>query len=657
MIQNNFVVPGSRLNKQNDLADQFIEKWAQRLANENTRFIGISVFSYFSQLAAYMLSEKIKAINPNMKIVVGGAGCNIRISEAMFERYQVTSGEKLMKFGEVLKRRGLVDHVIIGDGELALTELLAGRELNFDSFQMIDYKMPLPFSNFDDFDLSQYSGHLRKDYPQLPVFTSKGCVRNCDFCDVKAVQNRFRFRSGKNIVEEMLFLANRYNIREFVFLDSLVNGSLKSLTEWVTELAAYNRANPDKRIVWSGNWICRPKGQIKEPFYQLLAESGCDALSIGAESGSNHVLKNMDKKTNVESLFYEVELFKKHNIKFQTLMIVGHWSERWQDFVDTCDMLYRLSLLARTGTYVSLNVGPTFNLLTDTPADLDKQDNQLRSVSPDSWWTPVNPSLTVRERLFRLLLIYKFCKKLNLPLQVNVLPFVYQNLLKSLEKTQQFYRECTQDLVDQPTQYAEHYLNNFDSFMNLVANNNQACDEKIAVEIEIQSHVVNSNPRITVSWNNKVEFDCLVPEGSHTLKFELNTSDSNKLAVKFSNKQPNDTIVDEQGNIVQDKYVEIKKFIVNGVDFVQDSNFFYRKLHYAVNGVPDTVSAGFWFNNSEISLEFNQPFTIWYNSNSDKNAVLSSFIISKSILPKELSSETEEYYRDQIIKLLRTMDY
>lgn len=656
-IQNNFVAPSEKINNEATSADNFIDKWAKKLANEDTRYIGISVFSYFSHLAAYMLCEKIKNINPDMKIVIGGPGCNIKISDSMFDRYKISGIEKFSQFGDILVKRKIADHAIVGDGEQALIDLLSDRYTDGNKFQIIDYKQDLPFSNFDDFNLSDYQGQLHKGLPQLPMFTSKGCVRECDFCDVKAVQSRFRFRTGKNIVKEMIYLAERYNIREFVFLDSLVNGSLKSLTEWVTELAEYNRNNPEKQIKWSGNWICRPKGQIKEPFYKLLAESGCDALNIGAESGSNHVLKAMYKKTNVESLLYEAEQFKKHNIKFITLLIVAHWSERWQDFVDTCNMLYRLSFYTRSGHHIATNIGATFGVLSDTPVDLDREPNQLEVLDKNIWWTPINPSLTIKERYFRLLLIEKFSNLLNLPPQFNFLPYAFESLKKSIGPARDFYQTHTDSLLEKPTQFAEYYLDHFDEFVNIIVEQNCTQDQSLSIEVELEASVVNELPRISVEWNNRNLVNSDLEQGVHKFQFELTPEARNNFSIEFSNKQPNDTIVDQQGNIVKDKFVLIKSFVVNGVDLVQDHDFFYNKLKYQINNVESKVSAGFWFNHSKLSLEFPAPFRLWFNQHSFRFSKLEAFVISKNSLPKALSSNSTEWYVAEIKKILRTIDY
>jgi hypothetical protein len=247
--------------------DKFFDQWIDTVLSWNPRYIGISVFSFYMHFSAFYLCSKLKQRHSNVKIVLGGAGVGTPTIKEVATIAGATTGQQMVTYGEFMKIRKLADHVIVGDGEQAVVDLLSGNaEQDNVSFNLADYNQELPFSNFDDFDLRDYPGQLGRGYPQLPIFTSKGCVRNCDFCDVNLVQQRFRFRQGANVVKEMMYLADRYNIRDFNFTDSLVNGSIKSMIEWVTELAEYNRANPDKKITCQAAGYAGPLGRSKNTY-------------------------------------------------------------------------------------------------------------------------------------------------------------------------------------------------------------------------------------------------------------------------------------------------------------------------------------------------------------------------------------------------------
>lgn len=633
--------------------DEFFDSWVDTILTWNPKYIGISVFSYYMHFSAFYLCNKIKQRCSNVKIVLGGAGVGTPVHTEVAEITGATTGQQMVTYGEFMKIKKLADHVIVGDGEQAIVDLLSGNsELDNTTFNLANYNQELPFSNFDDFDLTEYSGQLGKGYPQLPIFTSKGCVRNCDFCDVNVVQQKFRFRQGANVVKEMLYLADRYNIRDFNFTDSLVNGSLKSMIEWITELAEYNQANPDKKITWSGSWICRPIGQIKEHIYELMALSGCQTLSIGVESGSNRVLEAMDKKTNVEALIHETAMFHKHGIKFITLLIVGHWAEQWEDFLDTIHMLYQLKKYVKTGNFVAITFGPTMSVISGSPMDLSPEINQLDVLHPSIWWTPVNPSLTAKERYFRLLLLEKFSTEFNLPIMERVLPYVTNFFQKNFAQVQRFYKEKTHN-IPRIEQHAEFYLKNFEHFVTLIESRYPVRLHRI--DLEINSHSTHSDPGLVVSFNDQILQNQLLSEGRHSFVFDrLNTVLYNTVTIKFTNKDVNDTIVDHNGQIVKDKFLEIVKFSLNGVDLVNDIEFYQQQCEYIENDQKVMPKFGFWFNNSTLVLKFEKNFDSWYHKHSKKNTVFDASIITTISLKSTVS---DCGHRQQLIDFLDKLDY
>lgn len=638
----------------------FVDHWANELVERKSRWIGISVFSYYAHHASLLLCHKIKRLNPGQKIVLGGAGCAVKIQNNLWDQFEITGMEKMMAYGELLKKRSLADELILGDGEQALLDLLRNDRVA-DGFHMVRYRdeeRSHAYANYDDYDLSLYQGQLNRGRAQLPIFSSKGCVRNCDFCDVNVIQNRFRFRTGENIVKEMIHLADRYGIRDFLFCDSLVNGSLKSLREWVTALAQYNKDNPARRITWSAaGWICRPIGQIPEDFYPILAQSGLQSVTIGIESGSNHVLKAMNKKTNVEALFYEAEQLKKNDIKFIGQLIVGHWAERWQDFLDTAVMVYKLSRYSKTGHLVALSPGATFEIHEDTPADRDTDINKLIKSQANVWWTPLNPALTGKERYFRRLLLEKLLNTLNVAQMAPAMIAGLRSIIeKSLPEMQRFYTKVLDQHGDMPEQGAEYYFDNFEDFLSLVID--RANDAgTVDIDLELECSVTNDNPpKIEITINNKILFSGSLQEGIHRITLDnVALDDTNAIELRFSNKLPGDTLVDNQGNIVKDKFVEIKKFSINGLDLRQDQEFFFGQLQYWEADTPTRVRPGFWLNHSHLRLQFDKPFDLWYARKSTNFSKFDGFLITEKTPANARTITDLDSHRQQCVDMLKTL--
>jgi hypothetical protein len=216
----------------------------------------------------------------------------------------------------------------------------------------------------------------------------------------------------------MIYLKDRYGVNSFAFTDSLINGSLKALTELVTELANYNnRVSEKDKIRWNGQYISRPRGQMPEYLYELIAQSGGEGLTIGLESGSNNVLEAMNKKVKIEDVDYEMELFKKYKISTVLLFIIGFYNETEKDFMETIDTIFRYQKYVANGTIIRMDLGHPLGITAET-ALYDSSSAlgiTLNPTDPFLWENKNNPTLTFKERVKRRLIAQVVCDKLGIP--------------------------------------------------------------------------------------------------------------------------------------------------------------------------------------------------------------------------------------------------
>jgi radical SAM superfamily enzyme YgiQ (UPF0313 family) len=647
-IQNYFISTDSDMFSDSDIEfiNNFVDDSAYMLTSIPSRYIGISIFSYFGHYFTYLLLTKIKEFSPDKQIVLGGGGAGTPPNPVLTISAKLSSIEKMLSFGKFMQKRKLSNHMLLGDGEEILIEFLRKNNIPNKRY-VVNYKnTELAFANFDDYDLFKYPGQLNnRTVPQIPIFGSKGCVRKCDFCDVQSIQGRFRFRLGSNIVNEILYLADKYGIRDFNFTDSLVNGSLSSFMEWVSKLAEYNRNNHDKKITWNGSYICRPIGEMPEKYYKLIAESGCASLTTGFESGSDSVLRAMVKKTNTAAYRYEIAKLAENDIKVMGLLIIGHWAEHWEDFLQTCDFIYHMVPYCRNGKMIGINVGSTGLITADTPADMNRDENHLESESMHMWWTKDNPGLTFKERYFRILLIIRLCKDLKVPIVENMIPYLYTVVDKSREQAEKFYGTRAHG----QTSLAESAYLNYDKFLQIVVDRTPG--QTIQFEIEFESSVVNQQPKIEIKFNDAVVFDSPV---SGVYKFDLTSMAENNLDIRFYGKNPRDTIIND-GKIIKDTFVLIKSFVINGISLLDDADFYYKELSYTENGQFTTAKSGFWIDESVLHFTFTNPFFLDYAQRSNRNAEYGGKIISESTLTPDYYEVDDQVYLDKIIKILQSL--
>lgn len=392
------------------------------IKNNPSKFIGFSIFSVYTHRAIFEILSLIQRENINTKIVIGGRGAKVPLWRDVVDIFSVMSDETALSTAEILKKRNLIDYYIIGDGEDAIISLLENSEIFSDT--MVDSKSETfrtPMPDYSDYNFSDYlfgDGEV-----SLPITGSKGCVRDCDFCDVRHHFGRYRYRSGEDIANEMIGIANTHNIRKFQFTDSLVNGGLKPFEEFLEIVGNYNLTNPDQKIKWNGQYICRPENQMPKRLYRLMAESGAEGLTIGAESGSNRVLAAMNKKTTVEALYHELEQFREHHITCYLLTFVGHWSETWEDFVEHCGMFIKITPYVKSGTISAVSLGRPMDIQSGTPLieNITKNNMELSNFNPSSIWKVTdNASNTYKERVYRRLIVDKLLKALKIPTVQNL---------------------------------------------------------------------------------------------------------------------------------------------------------------------------------------------------------------------------------------------
>ena len=216
---------------------------------------------------------------------------------------------------EVLKDKN-IDFIVIGEGEITLKKLLESIESKKDlsDIEGISFKADgriivqpkksyddnldnIPFPYWDIFPLEKYfkinnpHGNPAKRVPYLPVITSRGCPFRCIFCSVHNLWgDKYRKRSSKNVLMELDYLVNKFQIKEILFEDDNLtfdNVRAKEIFKGIIDKAL--------DITWS-----TPNGiaaqTLDDGLLELMKESGCYSISVGVESGDEFVLKNIIEK-------------------------------------------------------------------------------------------------------------------------------------------------------------------------------------------------------------------------------------------------------------------------------------------------------------------------------------------------------------------------
>jgi radical SAM superfamily enzyme YgiQ (UPF0313 family) len=101
-------------------------------------------------------------------------------------------------------------------------------------------------------------------------------------------------------------------------------------------------------------WKCEARADhLDEEICELMAESGCERVKLGFESGSNRILENVKKLETREEMLKGATMLKNAGVSFAAYFIAGFPDETDEDVRQTIDFAkkieadyYSLSILA-----------------------------------------------------------------------------------------------------------------------------------------------------------------------------------------------------------------------------------------------------------------------------------------------------------------------
>lgn len=185
---------------------------------------------------------------------------------------------------------------------------------------------------------------LRTSYPNAWVNIMYGCNNFCSYCIVPYVRGRERSRRSENIIAEVKSLVAE-GYREITLLGQNVN-SYGNGTEDITfpELL-------DKIASIDGKFRIRfmtshPK-DFSEELARVMAGSDkiCHCLHLPVQSGSDSILRAMNRRYTSADYLKKVEILKKYipDCEITTDLIVGFPGETEEDFRATCDLVRKVN--------------------------------------------------------------------------------------------------------------------------------------------------------------------------------------------------------------------------------------------------------------------------------------------------------------------------
>ena len=386
---------------------QYINDCVERVAQAQPTWVGVSLFSMYSQRFTEFFCKTLRLRYPQIKIILGGQGLSVN---------GINSETSL---GHDLQEDGIVDAWVKSEGESVLLDILAqGGNVGSNNWNQILNIDELDFPCYDNYDFNLYS------IKSLPITGSRGCVRKCTFCDIHMHWKKFVYRSGENIVKEIIYQSNKTGITDFIFTDSLVNGSMKAYRDMIDMLASHNETI-DNKITWTSQFIIRPKNQMTEEDWKNTKLSGSRRLSVGVESLIEHIRDDMGKKFSNDDIIFSLEQAQKFGITLSFLMLVGYVTETEEDHQE---QLKLFETLVPFKDVLEVNLGSTLGILPGTPLYNEPAKWSIElGKNENTWIVPsINNTYEVRQR--RRMELEEHLKKIGL-VKDNALIDMQHNLM------------------------------------------------------------------------------------------------------------------------------------------------------------------------------------------------------------------------------------
>ena len=323
------------------------------LAAEQPDLLGISVMTH-NRHDSVRLAELAKELNPAGIVVFGGPHATHRCRE-------------------ILAACPAVDAVVLGEGEETLRELAellaesspinptptspliqgehrgvqgghegiaAIRGLAFrdgDTVVVTPPRPPLPGLDALPLPSAGFEGGINIDLRHQLEFliTSRGCPAACSFCSSPHFWGRsLRFRSPRNMVDEIRTIRDRYGLIYFSIRDDTFTTDRKRVIEFCRLLLEEHLF-----ILWN----CQSRvNAVDEEMLLWMRRAGCDCIQYGVESGSTPILSALGKRITPEQIVRASEATRKVGIRLSIYLMTGIPGETEQELRETLTLLETL---------------------------------------------------------------------------------------------------------------------------------------------------------------------------------------------------------------------------------------------------------------------------------------------------------------------------
>ncbi|MGB4009950.1 MAG: radical SAM protein [Zwartia sp.] len=331
------------------LVDDYLKELTlEALARHKPTVVLLSVPFPGTVYAAFRIAQTIKAHHPAIKIILGGGFVNTELRALKeprvfdyFDFVTLDAGERPLL--------SLLDHLSGKRSQQRLVRTFL-RDAETGVVRYINMVEPeVPFEEvgtptWDGLPLSDYLSLLDMLNPMHRLWSdgrwnkltvAHGCYwKKCSFCDVSLDYiGRYETASAEVLADRIEAIVRETGQTGFHFVDEAAPP--KALKSLALELIKRNL-----NISWWGN--IRFEKTFTPELCQLLAQSGCIAVSGGLEVASDRLLNLMKKGVSVDQVARVTRAFSDAGILVHAYLMYGFPTQTVRDTVDALEYVRQL---------------------------------------------------------------------------------------------------------------------------------------------------------------------------------------------------------------------------------------------------------------------------------------------------------------------------
>lgn len=164
-------------------------------------------------------------------------------------------------------------------------------------------------------------------HPVTTMIASRGCPYHCGFCFKQAADKKVRFRSAKNVVDEMAHVVEKYGIKEIMFYDDTLTMNRQFVIDLCEDILSRGLT-----VKWE-----TPSriDTVDREMLTLMKRANCTRLRFGVESGNPRILKLMNKKITLDQVREVFSITRRVGIETFAYFIIGYITETEETIKET----------------------------------------------------------------------------------------------------------------------------------------------------------------------------------------------------------------------------------------------------------------------------------------------------------------------------------